>query len=371
MASIIKNAYDISVNSLRACYSDLGIMAGKRHFDDYWARDSFFASLGALKLGDYDIVKKNLELFLKFQKNDGQLPMRIGQYNINLKLIGIRLESELLPKYGDDKNNSRTTDQNSLFIIALYEYLNNARDYHFLKNNYQKIKATIDWNFSQDSDKDLLIEEKPYANWMDSVKKQGKVLYTNICHWKAVELFSKMADKSDSKKYSKLAKQIKERINKLFWNGDYFIDWISINQTYNYFSSDGNLLAIYFGFATKMQSKKILNSLNNLKKESALIETSYPFYSKGLTSLRLRLVGMGDYHNGLYWIWLSCLANCVENKKTSENILNKVASIIVHEGIVAEVHTRKLQSLKRIFYIGEKPFALNSSWYIISINNKK
>ena len=48
------------------------LVAGrKKHFDDYWARDCFFGCLGALKLKDYLIVKKSLELFLKYQKNDG------------------------------------------------------------------------------------------------------------------------------------------------------------------------------------------------------------------------------------------------------------------------------------------------------------
>jgi len=370
MDPAIEKAYEIAAESLRQCYSDFGILAGKRHFDDYWARDCFFGCLGALKLKDYYIVKKSFELFLKYQKDDGQLPMRIGQYDVNFKFIGIRIRAEILPRYGDDKNNSKTTDPNSLFIISLHEYLKKTQDYPFFEENYKKIKAAIDWNFSQDSDNDLLIEEKPYANWMDSIKKQGKVLYTNICHWKAVESFSKMAHKEDAEKYSIMSGKIKDRINELFWNGNYFVDWVKENVKYDYFSSDGNLLAVYFGFVTRMQKKKILAGLNKFKENSILIETSYPFYSKKFVSLRLKLVGMGDYHNGLYWLWLSCLASCIENKKTRADILNKIASILVKEGVVVEVYDRKLRPLKRLLYQGEKPFALNSTWCIISKNIK-
>jgi len=54
-------AYDIAVKNLRQCYSDQGILAGLKHFDDYWARDSLYACWGALKLKDYEIVKRRLK----------------------------------------------------------------------------------------------------------------------------------------------------------------------------------------------------------------------------------------------------------------------------------------------------------------------
>ena len=370
MDSEIKNAYRISAESLRQCYSDFGILAGRKHFDDYWARDCFFGCLGALRLKDYEIVKKSFELFLKHQKNDGQLPTRIGQYNQYLKFLGIKIKAQLVPRYCDDKNNTVTTDQNSLFIISLYEYLKNTKDYSFLKSNYKKIKTAMDWNFTQDSDGDLLIEEKPYANWMDSIKKRGRVLYTNICHWRAVELYAKMADKKDSGKYDSISIKIKDRINELFWNGDYFVDWIYKNEKQVYFSSDGNLLAAYFEFATEMQRQKILDTLNKLQKDSVLVRTSYPDYPEKFVSLRLKIVGMGDYHNGLYWLWLSSLLCCAEKSERKESILKQLSSIITKYGTVAEVYNGKFQPLKRTFYQSEMPFAINSAWHILSKNEK-
>ena len=58
----IDAAFEIAARDLRACYTEHGILAGLTHFKQYWARDSFFASLGATKLGDFDVVKKQLEL---------------------------------------------------------------------------------------------------------------------------------------------------------------------------------------------------------------------------------------------------------------------------------------------------------------------
>ena len=56
----IKEAYGIAVKNLRSCYADHGIIAGLNQFNDYWARDAFYASFGALELKDFLVVKKLL-----------------------------------------------------------------------------------------------------------------------------------------------------------------------------------------------------------------------------------------------------------------------------------------------------------------------
>ena len=140
---MIKRAFDISVRNLRACYSKNGILAGKKHFDDYWARDGFFSSIGSLYLGDYSVVKKNLELFIKHMKEDGQIPLRINDYYLFFKFLNIPFDKIKITnkkiRYGDDKFNHITTDQNSLFIIALREYVKYSEDNSFFKKNADKI----------------------------------------------------------------------------------------------------------------------------------------------------------------------------------------------------------------------------------------
>ena len=54
--NIITKAKEIAMNNLRDCYWPDGIVAGKHHFTDYWARDGFFAALGALQIGDKKVV---------------------------------------------------------------------------------------------------------------------------------------------------------------------------------------------------------------------------------------------------------------------------------------------------------------------------
>jgi len=51
-------AEKIARKDLRACYQDQGIFASPVNFSDYWARDSFWAILGMLEIGDCFFVGK-------------------------------------------------------------------------------------------------------------------------------------------------------------------------------------------------------------------------------------------------------------------------------------------------------------------------
>lgn len=73
----IRRAYQIAVRDLRACYNPDGIVAGRLHFNAYWARDGFWALFGALALGDHEQVRTHLETFMKYQMSSGELPVRL------------------------------------------------------------------------------------------------------------------------------------------------------------------------------------------------------------------------------------------------------------------------------------------------------
>jgi hypothetical protein len=59
----VRNALEIALNDLRKCFSAHGILAGRKKFSFYRARDSFFASLGANSLGEFMASWKSIELF--------------------------------------------------------------------------------------------------------------------------------------------------------------------------------------------------------------------------------------------------------------------------------------------------------------------
>ena len=186
----LKDAYEIALKTLRGRYQEHGIFAGKSHFSDVWARDSFYASLGALAVQDFDIVKRNLESHFTFLADDGQVPLRIGQKHMLLKFMGIDAKVPQA-RFIDDKGFSRPTDSNSLCLILAEKYLKESHDLTFISTYFDQLKRIVDWNFAkeQDPDQDGLIEQGPYACWMDSLKKRGKVMYTNVLHFKATDSF--------------------------------------------------------------------------------------------------------------------------------------------------------------------------------------
>ncbi len=171
---IIDKAYEIAVGDLRKNYYPL--------------------SFGANRLKDFEIVKKNLLLYLKYQRKDGLLPKRISSPLYYLSTIGFKPRWNLLfPVYHGSYFISPSVTQNIIFIIACYDYVIQSKDKKFLKDNYKKILKAVVWISKQDKDNDLLIDEGFGANWAESALKQGEVMFTNACYFKALTDFSKMA----------------------------------------------------------------------------------------------------------------------------------------------------------------------------------
>ena len=194
----LEQAEVIAKDSLRKCYmANQGIIAATSLFDDFWGRDSFFASLGALAIGDYDIVRDNLNLYIKFQRKDGLIPRRIDRHVVTLKYLGIPIKRRLKPTYVSPCTFWKTypsIDTQCLFLIIFAEYCLKAGNKDFLRDNADSFLRALSWLHTNESGNTALIKEGPYSSWTDSVAKKGHVLYTNcLYYWalrKAAELFS-------------------------------------------------------------------------------------------------------------------------------------------------------------------------------------
>lgn len=354
MNSNISQAYKIAVNCLRSDYSKLGILAGSNQFSDVWTRDACFACFGALELKDYDIVKQTLATVLKYQRRDGLLPFRVGDYNILLKLFGIKLKKKPRPRYVDDKRSSEVKDSNSLIIILANKYVKKSKDLDFAKKYYNKLRKALDY-YKKD-----LIYELPYGNWCDSVPKKGKVLYTNVLFWKSITALDELGKKiKRAEGLDLIADAMKERINSTFWNGLYFND----TDSNSVFDSCGNLLAVIFGLTNPNQKKSILKFMEKCCLVGFTVRTSHPPYKSA--SFIDRMGGMADYHN-LRWLWIGCLYSLF-NKK----VLSKIADKINQYGMVFEVYERNGRPVKRFFYRSEINFAWSSGLFIYAAKRLK
>ncbi len=370
--TVINQAYRRAKETLKDRYVSHGIYAGKRHFSDVWLRDSCYASLGALELGDKDVVLANLETMFAHQHESGQIPLRVGQPHFLLKYFGFDAKIPK-PRFTEDKGISTPMDSNSLLLITVGRYIQISNDKSFLIRHFDAIKRAMTWNFEQDLNHDLLIEEGPYAGWADSLKKSGTVLYTNVLHFAAVKnmayLCHTIGRKADEAHYSYLADCIQSYITRLFWNGEHFIDWVSpTGERITHFSTDGNLFAIIFGLASREQSLSILNFIQKNALDSGFsTKTVFPEYPKKWVYPLFRLLGLHDYHNGLEWLWVGCadvIAKSMMGMHSEAHILlERISKKIIEHNGVFEVYDNG-KPVNRVFYRSEDWFAWSSGLFV-------
>lgn len=183
----IEEAIRIAAKGLRWCYRENGIISGSRLV--YWSWDSFFASLGALTLGDQDIVKKNLSYYLKYQNEEGLLPKRIANPYYIFRFIGIPIREtpeRQKPNYWNSYYTAPSLTQNPTFIIALHAYLESTDDWEFAKANYPKLKRILKY-LENNKHKHGLLKEGLGGGWAESVLKRGAVAFTNVCYARSLE----------------------------------------------------------------------------------------------------------------------------------------------------------------------------------------
>jgi glycogen debranching enzyme len=373
MSEIVQKALDIAIKDLRSCYQEEGIVAGLKHFDDYWARDSFFASLGSIAIGDFEIARKNFLLFLKFQKADGQLARRLDRHYVLLKYLGIKIiRPRFKIKYHTAFGTKPVADSNSLFIIALRFYLEKSGDLELVKENYVQIKKIMDWNFKLDKDDDGLLEEGYLANWEDTIFKQGKVIYTNVLHYMALKSFTEVAKLvgENFDFYEKSAERVRGQLEKYFWHGEFYIGWIG-RLIHKVFIADGNLLAIISGLAGLSRAGLILDKINQYNKRENLIKNIDFKYGLWRHS-PVRTIGRArGYHEKFEWLWLNCLLALAKNKIGDKDgakfELEKMAEIIVRYNHVYEVY-KENAPVKSRFFVSEVPFAWSAGLFVYVAN---
>ncbi len=211
---IFNEARIIAEKNLRQCYFEGKILASLRNFSDFWARDTFWALPGVLEIGDKEIAKNCLNLFLDYQKPDGNVPRKIAlDWNAIKYVFKVSFKRRKpCPIFKGNIPLSNSKDENSLMIIAAEEYLKKTGDSEFLLKRYQKFKQAIDWY-----DKKItrgFVREYILSNWMDTIFKNGHVLYTNILYCQSLKSFSEIAGALGKNEYAKFYKNKYENFKK-------------------------------------------------------------------------------------------------------------------------------------------------------------
>ncbi|MDR3559449.1 MAG: amylo-alpha-1,6-glucosidase [Candidatus Pacebacteria bacterium] len=365
----------IILSDFRACYRPQGILASNLNFSDFWARDSFWASLGMLHAGvDVEKVRDSLELFLKYQREDGKIPRKIVLDYNGLKYLGARIKRRVpRPIYSSSLKWNFSVDDNLLFAIAFCRWVEKTGDTAFAEKYFSHVARALEFYAKKNLLREDLIFETGFANWEDTIYKKGFVLYSNCLWYEAVRSFEKLCDRLEKNHESKIpnSAMIVFQIRDKFWLDDknYFADSTVENKPEKYFDLAGNALAIIFDIAHPEQAEKILQNINN---ENVLHPINYPHYPWHKISPVLFLFGIQDYQNGISWSWIEALlilaqlkvGKTEEAKKTFENF----AEIISKNNHIHETYFLDGRPFDHLFWKSAVPFAWGAGLLLWTIS---
>lgn len=365
-------AYVVAQQALHSCTVPEGIIAGTHHFVDLWARDALFATFGANVSGQQEASAQTIETFLRFQRSDGLVPYRILRSPTSWNKYRGRPTYFAAPRpnYRSHQSGGLVPDGGLLAVIAAREYGQQTGDKTRLGAWYEQLSRAMAWYTKRGEG--TLVGEWVQCEWADSILKAGHVLYTNVLYWKALGdmawISGETNNRNEKKKFLLMQARIGEAINKTFWNGTYFADWVDWRRQ-DYFSSLSNMLAVVFGLADAEQSRLILAFAKAHCVKGWTLETNYPAYPIWRVQPLNYLVGMGDYQNrGCLWMQPGLLY-AIALKRTgkareAQAVFGQIERKINEFGSVFEVYEKTGEPVQRPWYTSEYPFAWSAGLFL-------
>jgi glycogen debranching enzyme len=349
-------------------------MAGPHHFVDLWARDSLFACLGGLAIGDVADVKKTLETFLSHQRADGLIPYRVMRSRSTItKYLGKPTYlSKPVANFRSHQSGGIVPDGGLLMVILSLECYKKTNDKKFIVVHYPALIKTMKWYLQNYGDG--LIREWFLCEWADAILKVGVTLYTNVLYVKALQSMGELANIVKNTKevivYQRLARTMKANLDSTLWNGTYYSDWKDWKR-HDYFASHANFLAILFDLVDKKNAEGILTYARTHSLNTFTIENNYPKYPFWRIPFYQWIAGMKDYHNrGCLWlqpgILYSLCLHKLGHKKEAKDFFSLIENQIVKHNEVYEVYERDGNPVKRTLYTSEGPFAWSAGLFLFA-----
>jgi GH15 family glucan-1,4-alpha-glucosidase len=352
------------------------LCAGLRNFREPWARDLGFASFGLIELGEIRAAREALEVFLINQRPSGQFPVKVHSTSVADRYMHSLFKREqpiyapIRPKYVT-AHNTISLDGNALLVIAILNYATRCGDSAFVQSHWPALKQAITWLEGHALEADGLLHQAPFADWADSIAREGRVLYTNVVYWKALTDLAQAAasygDTADLHYFADKASQVKEAINAHFWRED--LGYYVTNHLFDNLSSSGNLLAIAWELTTSDQAHAILDHMQQFgMAEPVPTQTVHRAYPNKFIAIENRLGGVAHYHTHSAWLWLGAwhviaLAR-MERLEEAEALLYRISKVIVRDGAVHEVYAPDGHYLSTFWYTSEAPLTWSAGMVV-------
>jgi len=352
------------------------LCAGVRNFREPWARDFGFASFGLLELDRRQAAKETLEAFLITQRPSGQFPVKIHSTRIFdrylYSLLGREqpIDAPIRPKY-ITAHKTVSLDGNALLVIAFLNYVARTGDDAFARRHWPAIKRAALWLEDFALEADGLLHQSAFADCADSVGRAGKILYTNVLYWKALHDLARAAptfgQPGDADYFAAKARHLKESINAHFWRPD--LGYYVTSQLFDNLSSSGNLLAVAWGMASPEQAHSILDQMAAFRMADPVpTQVVHRAYPKNFIAIENRLGGIGNYHTYAAWLWLGAwhviALTRTERLAEAEELLHRIARVIVRDGTVHEVYDPSGHYLSTMWYTSEAPLTWSAGMVV-------
>lgn len=258
---------------LESCIGKRGVWASNARYRwQCWTRDFVIAVLPLLleKKIHLDVAKSHLSCMADRQKSSGQIPILFIENNPRwlhqkmMNTVNNKRFSFMLRKFfslnGISQLTPWTKDSEILYCLGVAMYYRQTGDMLFWERHCPSVDLAIDYINSRLSYGGLVFG----SDWRDTKPEFNRVmLLTNNCF--LYEAYKQLG-------MSMEAKDLREKINKYFWTGTHYRDYIGTDR----FDTLGNALTILYGIAPEENYKSILDEANKLS-------TPYGFKLNGVT----------------------------------------------------------------------------------------
>lgn len=356
------------------------LLAGAYQYRTLWARDFCMSVQGALAVGEVQAVHDSLELFFSFQRSDGLLPRQIDNRNIFTRVaFGVlgappSFKPPLKPWFTTE-NQVISIDGNLLLPIAANLYINKTGDLPFAQRWFATAQLALSFLEEFYLDAGLIGNQPPYSDWADSIRRTGRVAFTNALYILALQSMANWAKMLQLPQveadYRKRSIALKTHFFQHFWNSE---KGILLNFDGNeHLSADANLCAVIYRLVPNEARFQIMNHLRNSPLWDPIPgRPTWPDYPSSLKSKLVKLVGVGGYHDSLYWLWINAMAARAEysvgNMEGYRQIMLHLSERIAEDNTVHEVYELSpkhvLVPFKRLFYRAEPHFTWSSAMFL-------
>jgi glycogen debranching enzyme len=351
------------------------LCAGLRNFREPWARDFGFASSGLMELGLWDVTREGLEVFFLTQHENGQFAVKVHSTSVLDRYLHSLFKREqpihapIRPKF-ITAHNTISLDGNGLLIIAALNYATRNKDAEFVREHWSSLLRALSW-LDGFADADGLLQQGAFTDWADSVDRQGKVLYTNMIYWKALQEMANAAqtfgDERTRQALIQRAGMVHDAVQAYFWRDD--LGYFVTSKLFNNLSSAGNLLAIAWGLATESQGHQILDAMRFFAMaEPVPTQTVHRAYPRKFIAIENRLGGIADYHTYFAWLWIGGwhVIACTKlgRYQEAQELLYRMSRAIVRDGEVHEVYAPTGRFASNLWYTSEAPLTWSAGMFV-------